>query len=87
MDEDEVSYHVAALRTHGFTIVPNVIPAGDVPALREAVLAAQDQHAREHQRLAADPECWREMWPALAKQQPRPPAGSSHYQYQLHYQS
>eukprot|EP01046_Picozoa_sp_COSAG06_P011384 COSAG06_NODE_649_length_13411_cov_129.656477_3_plen_237_part_00 len=67
MDEDEVSYHVAALRTHGFTIVPNVIPAGDVPALREAVLAAQDQHAREHQRLAADPECWREIWPALAE--------------------
>ena len=64
---EEVEYHVSQLRSHGFTIVKNVIPAVDVPALREAVLKAQAQHASEHERLAADPESWREMWPRLAE--------------------
>ena len=64
---DEADHHVAQLRAHGFTIVPNVIPPEAVPALREAVLEAQRQHADEHGSLAKDPDCWRDLWPALAE--------------------
>lgn len=65
--DDEADFHVAQLRAHGFTIVPNVIPPEAVPALREEVLQAQEQHTAEHTRLGEDPGCWRELWPALAE--------------------
>jgi hypothetical protein len=61
-----VAFHVEQLRAHGYTVVPSVVPEALVPAMREAVLGAQAAHATEHALLAANPERWREIWPALA---------------------
>ena len=66
--ERGVEYYCEQLRTSGFTVVPNVIPADRVDEIRASVERAQERIGADARALEGGTP-WEELWPELAAEE------------------